>query len=166
MRLMTIKIGSKAKIIMSNQPFASDLDEFILEMKSRKTDAVVVLLEDFELDYHFTISGINLIKEYQKFIPDVIHYPIKDYGAPTDFDKFHSFIKKILFFLHNHKTVWIHCAGGNGRTGLVVASILMNLRKEDSVNKIIKYVRDCRPKAIESSTQVRFLIDYKKKYIF
>ena len=56
-----------------------------------------------------------------------IKYPIKDYGIPVNKAEFKRFIKMLCNIISNLKDgekVYLHCKGGHGRCGIVVASIL------------------------------------------
>lgn len=56
-----------------------------------------------------------------------IKYPIKDRSIPTDRISFLRFIIKLTDIIKDLKTgekIYIHCKGGHGRSGIVVAAIL------------------------------------------
>lgn len=56
-----------------------------------------------------------------------IRYPIKDQEIPEDSGPFASFILKLTDLLRNcseNNKMYIHCKGGHGRAGIVVACIL------------------------------------------
>lgn len=58
---------------------------------------------------------------------DILKYPIADRKHPNDCVSFSSFVYRIFFIIKNLKDghkVYIHCKGGHGRSGIVVASIL------------------------------------------
>ena len=59
-----------------------------------------------------------------------INYPIKDMYIPTEWQSYAKFIInicKIIKNLHGEEKVYVHCKGGCGRSGVVVASILCHL---------------------------------------
>jgi predicted NAD-dependent protein-ADP-ribosyltransferase YbiA (DUF1768 family) len=61
-----------------------------------------------------------------------IHYPIQDRRVPTDWKSFARFIIKtgdIIKNLPKGEKVYIHCKGGHGRSGVVVACLLCYLYK-------------------------------------
>jgi hypothetical protein len=79
-----------------------------------------------------------------------INYPIKDHNTPKNLITFSSFIYKISNILENlqppHK-VYIHCRGGHGRAGMVVAILLchvFNITPEASLIKTA-YFHSLRP---------------------
>ena len=74
-----------------------------------------------------------------------ISFPIKDRSYPDniiDFSKFIHNISKIILELENNDKIYIHCKGGHGRSGLVVACILCYLYKispSEAITKTTKY---------------------------
>lgn len=59
-----------------------------------------------------------------------LHYPIPDNYIPTDIHSFQQFIAGISSIITNLKrgeSVYIHCRGGHGRSGMVSACILCHL---------------------------------------
>jgi protein-tyrosine phosphatase len=56
-----------------------------------------------------------------------INYPIEDQSTPTNwrsFSKFLVYVADIIEKLHEKTLVYVHCRGGHGRAGVVVASLL------------------------------------------
>jgi protein tyrosine phosphatase len=73
---------------------------------------------------------INLTSYFEKKIKQynttskVIYFTIPDRGVPVDILKFCSLIVYIVNEINNKKKIYVHCKGGHGRAGLVVASLL------------------------------------------
>lgn len=89
-----------------------------------------------ELEHEGVIYFVNLTHEKEnKITPYItnhnyISYPIKDREVPTDLRSYSSFIiniSTIIKNLKNKKKIYIHCKGGHGRSGVVVASILCHI---------------------------------------
>lgn len=76
---------------------------------------------------------------------EYIQYPISDHRIPSDWQSFATLIIKlsnIIRKLSNGKKMYIHCKGGHGRAGVVVACILCYLYKispVESISKTTKY---------------------------
>lgn len=74
-----------------------------------------------------------------------IHYPIADRRVPTDWKSFAQFIIKIgtiIKGLKNGELVYVHCKGGHGRSGIVVACLLCYLYKispSEALSKTTRY---------------------------
>ena len=81
--------------------------------------------------------------------------PVPDY-EPPEYDQ----AVRILNFIDNSpKAVAIHCEGGIGRTGTILAANL--IRRGELPEAAIHKVRSVEPAAIETSSQVRFLLGLK-----
>lgn len=93
----------------------------------------IINLENFGVRWF-----INLTYENEKYITpyttkyNKIDYPIKDKDIPSNRDEYNKFVDDLIRIIENLKKdekIYIHCKGGIGRSGLVVASILCKLYK-------------------------------------
>jgi protein-tyrosine phosphatase len=79
----------------------------------------------------------------------ILHYSIKDETAPSK-KTFLYHMTQLLDLIREGKRIYIHCAGGHGRTSLYVACILACLYKEmrhfESVMYYVQSVHDMRQK--------------------
>jgi predicted NAD-dependent protein-ADP-ribosyltransferase YbiA (DUF1768 family) len=84
-----------------------------------------------------------------------IHYPISDHRVPTCWKSFAQFIIKIgniIKSLKEEEQIYIHCKGGHGRSGIVVASLLCylyNIPASEGIaktNRYHSYRKDMREK--------------------
>jgi protein-tyrosine phosphatase len=53
-----------------------------------------------------------------------VNFPIYDNQTPHNRQHFLAFLKDITSYIKNDKKIYIHCKGGHGRSGIVVASLL------------------------------------------
>lgn len=91
-----------------------------------------------ELEHHGVRFFVNLtyddedkIKKYHTDY-QIITYNIKDRSVPHDLLSFTKFIinlSDIIKRLKIHEKVYIHCKGGHGRSGLVVACLICHIFK-------------------------------------
>ncbi|MEA2076333.1 MAG: dual specificity protein phosphatase family protein [Euryarchaeota archaeon] len=114
--------------------------------------AVVVLLEDWELDYDIQI--------WLKFGLKVKHLPIPDFGIPS-LDDLHGLIDWIKRETEDGRAVFVHCYAGIGRSGMVAAAYLIS--KGYDVDAAIEHVRACVSGAIEVYEQEQLLRLFAKK---
>jgi atypical dual specificity phosphatase len=82
--------------------------------------------------------------------------PIKDFGAPT----IEQTLEICRFIDESPQAVAVHCEGGMGRTGTILAAWLIT--KGDDPDSAIAKVRKAEPGAIESNAQLNFLFRFHK----
>lgn len=88
---------------------------------------------------NLTYGDEDKIKEYHTDY-EIIHYRIKDRSVPDDLLSFSKFIiqlSEIIKNLNSSEMIYIHCKGGHGRSGLVVACLvcyIFNISPFDSLN--------------------------------
>ena len=133
----------------SQLPYTEDE---IKEWKREGVKRVLVLPEDWEIeeswgsvDYYFSVLKSNGL--------DFLHVPIPDCGVPTD----DQFTRIMRWLLSDKKGNLVHCVGGLGRTGTILASYLI-LTEDFDADRAIDEVRSVRPGAIQTYEQVMFLL--------
>jgi len=89
----------------------------------------VEILEEMGVIYFIdlTCDGEKVVNYQTKM--QILKYPIKDRGVPTNIREFCKFIIQIGKIIKNDKNIYIHCRGGHGRAGLLVACLLCYLYK-------------------------------------
>lgn len=128
---------------------ASDLHE-------KEITHIVVLLtsEDIEFQYQGTLLSL-----YDSLGFETIHYPITDHDIPSTMESFIK-LQRDLVRLTETNRVLVHCWGGIGRTGLVVAGLIVALGS--SATKALEIVGEKTPGSVETKEQERFLQDYAR----
>ncbi|PSN13084.1 protein phosphatase [filamentous cyanobacterium CCT1] len=81
--------------------------------------------------------------------------PIVDDSLPTDLGQFTALVDRILAFTGVGETVVVHCRGGGGRTGTVVAACLVKLGY--SAEDAIATVQNARVGALSVAAQRDFI---------
>jgi len=124
-----------------------DLDADLDKISNEGYDAVVSLIEDFEID-ELSVQGLKEDSVQSRGM-EWIWAPIRDGGTPSDstFQK----LERVLEILNEGKSVFLHCKGGLGRAGLVAAWILTH-HGRNSVDAT-REVRNVRRGAIENMEQ-------------
>lgn len=82
--------------------------------------AVVSLMETDEIDEK--CPGLH--EAFHRHGLEVIHFPIPDYGVPSDLDAFRDLLADLRSRLARGQDVLVHCNGGLGRTAVVFAGLL------------------------------------------
>ena len=111
--------------------------------------AVVILVEDFEL--HIPIH------RYEEKGFDVLWVPIRDMTAPT-LKTLEEIVKWIDEKIDDGKPVLVHCYGGLGRTGTILAAYLV-YKGWDPI-RAIEHVRAIRPGAVQTTSQFATVMEF------
>jgi atypical dual specificity phosphatase len=88
------------------------------------------------------------------------HIPIVDHTAPeqSQIDEFIEFIKMMR---GEKKPILVHCAGGYGRTGTMMACYLVSIGHQPKV--AVDEVRRKRPYSIEGNSQEESVFEYGRR---
>ena len=84
-------------------------------------------------------------------MPFYKHYPLEDFGAPTVQD-LRTCVDWIRDHLDQQRPVAVHCMGGKGRTGTILAACLV-ATEGVSAEDAIREVRRLRPHSVETQGQ-------------
>jgi len=160
--ILNLEKSNYGFISMSSAPGKKSKKEYrnlkddLKTLKNNKIDVLVSLLELWELDRSTTISNENenensnnnnnshrnrnethffnqeMVEQYNM---EWIHFSIRDKWIPCNTnDYLYNLIKPIIIHLQNGKNVHVHCHGGKGRTGTLVAIILLILQSFNHIN--------------------------------
>ncbi len=115
--------------------------------------------EDIEAIVSLTEIPFNKVL-IEKFGFEVKHIPVKDFNAPRieqieDFLEFAERIRSV------GKKLVVHCDGGMGRTGTMLACYLVD--KGINASKAIEIVRKKRPNSIETEKQKEAVFKFWRK---
>jgi atypical dual specificity phosphatase len=92
---------------------------------------------------------------------DYFHLSIEDYGAPS-LEELDHVVTHISIQIDNGKPVMVHCSGGKGRTGTILAVYLIKKRIVLNAYQAITRLRKIRGESIQSKDQESILFDYEK----
>ena len=94
---------------------------------------------------------------------DYFHISIEDYGAPS-VEELDYVVNYITRQIDKGKPVMVHCSGGRGRTGTILAAYLIKNEKGDmNAEQAIKKINKIRGgESIQSKDQERIVFDYEK----
>ena len=108
----------------------------------RQADALEALGVKYFIDL---TTPSEKITRYQTRGAIHISYPIRDNYIPESIKLYIYFLRRLVNLIRQLKPeekIFIHCKGGHGRSGMVVASllcILENLKSQDSIFKTTQY---------------------------
>ncbi len=115
---------------------------------------VVVLPEDHELAEYWG-DARSYFEALSAYDLEFLHEPVPDMEAP----KFNQLVE-ILRWIRGAPSL-VHCVGGMGRTGTVIASWLV-VERGMSAHDALDAVRSLRPGSVQSYSQMKFLLDVEE----
>jgi len=107
--------------------------------------------------YNLTETGLD--EEFDDKGFNIVHFSIPDMGIPMPKNAF-EICKEIKSNIESGEKVLVHCKGGLGRTGTIIACVLveMGYSPEDAIIEVRKNIR----LAIQNSLQENFISNYQK----
>ncbi len=115
-------------------------------------DTFALLIEDHELD----MLGVpDLPRSMADAGIELIRFPIVDVSVPDDREAVRVLLDELRDRLVDGKHVVVACRGGRGRTGIVVACLLIDGGLDPET--AITHTRAARPGTIETSRQEAFV---------
>eukprot|EP00929_Paragymnodinium_shiwhaense_P032007 TRINITY_DN17814_c0_g1_i1.p1 TRINITY_DN17814_c0_g1~~TRINITY_DN17814_c0_g1_i1.p1 ORF type:complete len:294 (+),score=53.07 TRINITY_DN17814_c0_g1_i1:242-1123(+) len=123
-------------------------------------DVVVTLLEDRELQ---VMKCEDMGEKLKEMGMSWLHFPIRDKWIPSDSRKFMTeAVLPVVAMLAQGKRVLVHCNGGKGRTGTLVAAVLLTGRdsrlKVDGLSQAVRVMRGSRPGMLKNPLQQMYLM--------
>jgi len=128
----------------------------IHEMNQLQVVKVFTLVEEFEW---FKRAGCNLPVEYNTNGILMEHFPVVDFGAPTNTEQYRQVILSALKSAANGENIAIHCYAGIGRTGTFLAIMAVEHFKWQPLDAIF-WIRQFIPGSIENETQFRYVLNW------
>lgn len=153
----------EGRFLAGGYPYNPGSDEPLETLRillSHQVNSFIDLTEEDELAHYDNIFKRITDKEIAYF-----RFPIVDYSIPTN-EEMHQIITCINTQLAENNKIYLHCRGGIGRTGTVVACWLKSQGSsgEEALEKLAflfsrsNAARFCR--SPESQEQINFVLNY------
>ena len=105
-------------------------------------------LQEMGISYFIDLteeSDKHIIKYHLNDNTKKINYPIRDKDIPDNIRTFSGFILGLMEIIKTKKKMYVHCRGGHGRSGIVVAC-LIKLYYDIDVDKALDLTYECHQK--------------------
>ena len=157
---MTLLPGKRGTSPWSGTVHARDLDRDLDDLKALYgTGVLVSLIEPHE----YGTWGLTSEHAYREALAArgfaLLGLPVPDMGTPNQdqLDAWHALVQDVAARLRRGEAVIVHCLGGLGRTGMLVATVLarLGLAPEEAMGA----TRSARPGTIQTRAQERVIHD-------
>jgi len=130
------------------------MNEALEQLQRAGAQALLTLMPDEEM----TREGVASLPEACKRIGlQWFHFPIADDTPPGEaFARaWQAQAEQVLAKLRSGETIAVHCKGGSGRTGLMIAVLLLEMGEgeADTIGEVQRY----RPKALLRPDHIAYL---------
>jgi hypothetical protein len=142
-RLFTTRMPRK----LTTEP--GEAKDFEDKCKANNLHTVLILTEPKE---YAEYAGTNLEAFYTGIGLKLINRPIVDFSVPNNKEMVDN-ILDVTRLLSEGKNVLVHCAGGSGRTGLVVTGVI----RQCGVADPIVWARQVKTSYVETNQQEEFV---------
>lgn len=156
----TLTLNNGATLLFTPCPGSKgvSVEQSVAQLKDAGSNAIITLMYDNDMTNN-NIQGLaHLCKKY-----DLAWFqlPISDDAAPNDdfITAWHVHLDAILAILNNKGTVAVHCKGGTGRTGLVIALLMYKLGFDKAF--VQQQVQTVRPKSLAIAAQITYFNNFK-----
>lgn len=136
-----------------------DLRSALQDLHAAGASAVITLMPTHEIQEN---NAADLPSACAEMGLAWFHFPVEDDAAPADefASQWELHCAEILQMLADGKTIAVHCKGGSGRTGLMVANIL--LARNMPLAQVTEQVQAIRPKSLRIPAHIEYLSKFNQ----
>jgi len=136
--------------------------DFVEKCRKNQLKVACVLTEPHEFEKYSGTGGLIEFYKEECGMLAVYNRSIPDFQIPTSGDLVDNILDLTWHLAEGHNCL-IHCAGGSGRTGMVVAAIVKNLGCYDPVARIRK-VKSTYVETFEQVETIPYNVAYNYTY--
>lgn len=133
------------------------IENSVAQLKDASASAILTLMYDEEMIKHSAQRLPDVCKAYEI---DWYQLPISDDEAPNqDFElPYKQHLPKLKQVLTEKGTIAVHCKGGSGRTGLVIALLMLELGLDKAY--VAEQIKSIRANALTKPAQLAYFQNY------
>lgn len=159
----TVKLDNGAAILLTPCPGTKgdDVASSIAQLKEAGATVLITMMQTEELKKH-SVTDIPLECSEQSVA--WFHFPVEDDHSPRENTQALIETQKqpLLARLSQGETVAVHCKGGQGRTGLMAAILMLELGYSWAETK--QRIQEVKPKSLTLAPHLAYLENYSENY--
>ena len=135
-------------------------------------EAKLKRMHHFGVRHFVDLTEEGELRPYYKLLPSdttYLRFPIRDVDVPKSVEAVHQLIDKMEYLMQQDGYTYIHCWGGVGRTGTIVACYEARQMKEPTLEKALTAMRgrfSNMPKASHrKSPETQEQIDFVRQFV-
>jgi len=166
---VTKPLNQSYKILENGMLFAG---EYPGDKYGEKAMEKLKRMHHFGIRHFIDLTEEGELKPYSHLLPEDTTYtrfPIKDCSVPNSVDDVQELLLRINELQKKEGYVYIHCWGGVGRTGTIVACYLAQNKKKPELNHVLQslrnYFSDMPKSSYRNSPETKEQIDFVGRFI-
>jgi protein-tyrosine phosphatase len=140
---------------------SGSLEKGIQELKDKKITRIFLLCQDEECN---RATGLELRKFYSERGIKVVYFPVKDFGAWNQ-QEFNQKVNQLYCHLLEGDNIAVHCMGGIGRTGTIIAAVAAKVLQMDGLQAKAFVRKYSHPTSVETKAQEELICNFAKKKV-
>ena len=137
-----------------------------------QAEAKLKIMHHFGVRHFVDLTEEGELRPYRQLLPSdtsYLRFPIRDVNVPKSVEAVHQLIDKMEYLMQQDGYTYLHCWGGVGRTGTIVACYEARQMEEPTLEKALAVMRSRfskMPKASHSkSPETQEQIDFVRRFV-
>lgn len=139
---------------------------------AKSAEAKLKRMHHFGVRHFVDLTGEGELRPYRQLLPEgttYLRFPISDVDVPKSIEDVHQLIDEIEYLMQEDGYTYLHCWGGVGRTGTIVACYKARQMKEPTLESALAAMRSDFsniPKAsYRESPETQAQIDFVRRFV-
>ena len=137
-----------------------------------QAEAKLKIMHHFGVRHFVDLTEEGELRPYRQLLPSdtsYLRFPIRDVNVPKSVEAVHQLIDKMEYLMQQDGYTYLHCWGGVGRTGTIVACYEARQMEEPTLEKALAVMRSRfskMPKASHrKSPETQEQIDFVRRFV-